>query len=471
MNDTVFDELFGRMDRPLKRLPYFLTGIVLAFIKYLGDAGLVFAGANKLWTPLDYLNPVRSLAAAFVPNESFFMTLGLMVWLLPFVWVGVVFTGRRALDAGWSPWWALGFFVPYANYALMAVLCLWPSSDKYVVGVRERERLGTRSRPDVVMGILAGVAFAALMIWIAVVLKGNYAFGLFVGAPVGMGALTGYIMCRRAEASASDLIFVTLVTNVLAFAVLLFAAFDGLLCFAMAFPIAVALSVLGAFVGREIATGGRAIRRPAASAMLLIPLFAFFEPAGLTGHDLHAVNSSIEINATPEAIWPHLIEFQPMASPKELLFRVGVAYPTWSHTDGSGIGATRYCEFSTGSVVERITEWQPNHVLGFDVISQPAPMTEVSPYANLDPPHLHGYIRSKRGEFRLIALPGGRARLEGTSWYEIQMGPEAYWSLWSEASVHAIHMRVFEHIKHEVESASSAARTVGGGEFDSDKQR
>jgi hypothetical protein len=456
--DDIFDELFGRFDQPLKRLPYFLTGIVLAFIKYLGDATLIFLETRKLWTPLDYLNSVRALQLTFVPDNHIFMTLGPVLWLVPFVWVGFVFTGRRALDAGWSPWWAFGFFVPFANYALMAVLCVWPSSNKYAIGIREREELESPPAFDITLAILAGLAFAAAMIWIAVVLKGNYAFGLFIGAPVGMGAVSGYVLCTKSDASLSDLFLLALATNVLGFGAVLVVAFDGLICVAMALPIAVPLTMLGALVGREIATGGRAIQKPAASAMLLIPLFAFFEPAGLTGHDLHLVNSSIEINAPPEAIWPHLIEFQPIAPPTELMFRAGVAFPIWTHTDGGGLGTTRYCEFSTGSIIERITEWQPNHALGFDVLSQPAPMVEISPYRDLDPPHLHGYVRSKHGEFRLIPLPGGRTRLEGTSSYEIQMAPEAYWSLWVDSSVHAIHMRVFRHIKCEVEGQRNAAR-------------
>lgn len=452
MNDTVFDNLFGRMDQPLKRMPYFLTGIVLAFIKYLGDALVVFLGTKKLWTPLDYLNSVRALELTFVPHNHVLMTLGLILWLVPFVWIGFVYTGRRALDAGWSPWWAFGFFVPFANYALMAALSLWPSSSKYAVGTRDRDQLESASWLDISLAILAGIGFAVAMVWIAVVWKGNYAFGLFIGAPVGMGAVSGYVLCRKADESARELFFLSLATNFVAGGMIVVVAFDGLICVAMAIPISVPLTFLGALVGREIATGGRAIRKPAASAMLLIPLLAFFEPAGLTGHDLHAVTSSIEINASPEAIWPHLIEFQPIAPPTELMFRAGVAFPVWTHTDGGGLGATRYCEFSTGSIVERITEWQPNHTLGFDVLSQPAPMVEISPYRNLDPPHLHGYVRSKHGEFRLVPLPGGRTRLEGTSSYEIHMAPETYWSLWVDSTVHAIHMRVFRHIKAEVES-------------------
>ena len=34
---------------------------------------------------------------------------------------------------------------------------------------------------------------------------------------------------------------------------------------------------------------------------------------------------------------------------------------------------------------------------------------------------------------------------------EIEMGPEGYWQLWSDYSIHRIHMRVLDQIKRESE--------------------
>ena len=65
----------------------------------------------------------------------------------------------------------------------------------------------------------------------------------------------------------------------------------------------------------------------------------------------------------------------------------------------------------------------------------------------LQPLHLAGYLRPERGRFELTALPGGRTRLEGTSWYRNEMWPAAYWRQWSDPIIHRIHRRVFEHIK------------------------
>ena len=115
---------------------------------------------------------------------------------------------------------------------------------------------------------------------------------------------------------------------------------------------------------------------------------------------------------------------------------------------GTGVGAVRYCEFSTGPFVEPITVWDENRRLAFDVVRQPHPMHEWSPYANLEPAHLNGFFRSRRGEFRLTPLEGGKSTLlEGTTWYQHDIWPASYWRVWSDWLIHSIHLRVLEHIR------------------------
>jgi hypothetical protein len=128
------------------------------------------------------------------------------------------------------------------------------------------------------------------------------------------------------------------------------------------------------------------------------------------------------------------------------MFTAGVAYPTHAEIVGSGIGAVRHCNFSTGTFVEPIKVWDPPHRLAFAVTEQPSPMRELSPY-DIHPPHLDHYLVSRRGEFRLDPLPDGRTRLTGTTWYTNRMWPSAYWYQWSDYIIHKIHRRVLVHIK------------------------
>jgi hypothetical protein len=90
-------------------------------------------------------------------------------------------------------------------------------------------------------------------------------------------------------------------------------------------------------------------------------------------------------------------------------------------------------------------------VLGFSVTKNPPPMTEMSPYRRVYAQHLDGYFRATRGEFDLIALPGGRTRLEGHTWYRNEMYPQVYWDVIADQVIEAIHRRVLEHVKRTVE--------------------
>ena len=74
-------------------------------------------------------------------------------------------------------------------------------------------------------------------------------------------------------------------------------------------------------------------------------------------------------------------------------------------------------------------------------------MREWSFYPNLAPPHLDGFFRARRGEFRLVRLTGNRTRLEGSTWYELRIHPVVYWSVFADLIVSRIHYRVLQHIK------------------------
>ena len=153
--------------------------------------------------------------------------------------------------------------------------------------------------------------------------------------------------------------------------------------------------------------------------------------------------------------WHEVIEFSPIPEPTGLLFRMGISYPTDAKIEGTGVGAVRYCNFSTGSFVEPITYWEENKKLAFDVIEQPIPMTELSPYTDIHPPHLDWAVMSHKGEFLLKDLGNGKIELTGTTWYHTVMEPEPYWGIIGDEMIHIIHLRVLDHIKHTVELSSN----------------
>jgi hypothetical protein len=168
------------------------------------------------------------------------------------------------------------------------------------------------------------------------------------------------------------------------------------------------------------------------------------------------VQTAIEIAAPPDEVWQHVVSFSDLPEPEEWFFKAGLAYPKRATIVGSGAGAIRYCEFSTGPFVEPIEVWDAPHLLQFRVTSNPAPMEEWSPYARVLPKHLHGYLVSKQGQFKLTRLGPNRTRLEGTTWYQHGLWPAQYWRWWSDAIIHRIHLRVLNHIRSLAEADTTA---------------
>jgi hypothetical protein len=187
----------------------------------------------------------------------------------------------------------------------------------------------------------------------------------------------------------------------------------------------------------------------------IIPAMAFIEKD--TEPDLTSVVTSIEINASAQTVWNHVIAFPQLDEPTEFIFKTGIAYPVNAEIEGTGVGAVRHCNFTTGSFVEPITVWDEPELLKFDVVEQPEPMKELS-FWDIDAPHLHDYFISRQGQFRLTELPNGNTLLEGTTWYTHNIRPAFYWQFWSDHIIHTIHERVLMHIKKTAENEAQ-----GGG--------
>jgi hypothetical protein len=196
------------------------------------------------------------------------------------------------------------------------------------------------------------------------------------------------------------------------------------------------------------------VRSPGPLLVVLACLPTLIGAEGLTPRTppLFPVSTAVEVDSAPERVWKHVVEFSTLPEPDDWVFRTGVAYPVRATIDGRGPGATRYCVFSTGSFVEPIEVWDEPRLLQFSVTKNPPPMKEWSPIAEIHPPHLDNYLVSRRGQFKLVALPGGRTLLEGTTWYHHTMWPASYWQLWSDAIIHRIHMQVLLHVKRLAEA-------------------
>jgi hypothetical protein len=366
----------------------------------------------------------------------------------------VYLTSRRLVAIGLSPSFSLLVFVPWVHLIFFSVLSAVPSNPDAGRDPAERHASFARLLPEArgrsaLVSVALSVLVHGTLVVVAAALLGSYGAGIFVGVPFAIGFLSSCLHGYREPRGLMECQAVAASAIVVLGLVLLIFMVEGIACLIMAAPIALALGALGGILGWMVSTDRHRRERIFLSCLVLLAV------PGKIGIDLVAppespriaVATTIEVDAPPERVWRHVVSFPPLAAPHEWLFRAGIACPVSATIDGSGEGAVRRCVFTTGTFVEPIEVWDPPRLLRFAVTDQPATLEEWNPFGEVEPAHLHGTFVSDRGEFRLEALPGGRTRLTGTTWYRNGMWPQGYWRLWSDAIVHRIHLRVLRHVE------------------------
>jgi hypothetical protein len=440
---------------------YLATGAALMGLKFGLDAA-VCELLQHSWSPLLYLAP---LSWGHVPaTDPSWLWPVLAAASLPFAWAGVALSVRRLRDAALDPLLVAFFAVPLVNLGLFAVLCLVPTRVSRVVARPEAAvrvhgplpipALPTRPAPARRAPALVrrspallGASAAGVLILLSTLLLKDYGTTLFVFVPFLHGLIVGSRHGRWAGGIEQYFLSVLLLAGTL-----LIIAAEGMVCIVMAAPIWFLFGLLGLHVGIAIASA-RSGRTGLAPAIVAVPLSMWFEPHARPEPSVFAATTCVVVEAAAAQVWQHLVAFPELPPPTELPFRLGISYPIGATIEGNGVGAVRRCRFSTGDFVEPITVWDEPRLLAFAVAECPPPMVEWNPFHDhVDAPHLHGWFRAHRGQFRLVDRGDGTTLLEGTTWYSHGLWPESYWRWWSEYLLHAIHGRVLEHIRTQATS-------------------
>lgn len=302
---------------------------------------------------------------------------------------------------------------------------------------------------------LVSALIPALISWvttaIGIFVLEEYGIGLFVLIPIFIGGCSTVLYGRHKPSRLNFYLGLATVSLFFYCLGLLVFAMEGAICLVMAAPLGLLLAFIGVVLGAAIVSKKKDSSLSIIIGFsLFIPAVMGFESVSKEDDEVFSVKTSIIIERKPEAVWNQVVTFSKIDEPTEWLFRIGIAYPTHAVIKREGNRTVRYCNFSTGSFVEPITHWDEPSLLAFSVEETPRPLKEISPY-NIDPAHLHGYFVSKKGQFRLTALPNGKTLLEGTTWYTHKIKPSFYWKRWSSYIIHKIHNRVLQHIKKQAE--------------------
>jgi hypothetical protein len=447
-----------RWDGELGRTTYLFWGLLLVAIKFNLDRGIAYAWFDQKWTVFGWETWRFYLWQSPLEHAEKPYYAALLMASLPFVWTGTVLTLRRLRTLGWKPFWILLFFVPMVKLVFFATLCILPSRAERPNYATDRSnwliRLGAwmpRGKwNSALVAIIITATLTILAAWGGIVVFQDYGWTIFVGLPFCLGFISALLDSFHEARSLRRCLAMANSAVVLVGIGLILFTLEGAICLIMAAPLAFIIASIGGGLGYVVQKSFRwRTESPKlfCSIIVLVPLAMGIEHAVPPALPLLEVKSSVRVNAPPEKVWQNVVSFSELPPPKEIIFKLGIAYPIRAEIFGCGVGAVRHCNFSTGPFVEPIEIWDEPHLLKFSVTENPEPMQEWTPYREIHPVHLDGYLESRAGQFRLVPLDDGRTLLEGTTWYHHRLWPSAYWQIWSDYIIQTIHKRVLNHVK------------------------
>jgi hypothetical protein len=191
---------------------------------------------------------------------------------------------------------------------------------------------------SILLTVPLGLGFALL----ASQILANYGWGLFVALPFTMGFAAAFLYGTRHPRSLGGCVGVACLSTALLGAALLALAFEGVICIIMAAPLALPLAAFGGSCAYAVQRH-RWLRNDApvflSALLLFVPGVEWIEHAVAAPAPVFVVRTAIEIPATPEQVWKQVVAFSEIPSPREWMFRAGIAYPIRAEIRGTGPGA------------------------------------------------------------------------------------------------------------------------------------
>jgi len=424
------------------RAPYAAWSVAIFLSQYL----ILLAAGNLLKSDVwSYLVPYRALQIVG-GNADLVQTLG-VAYLLIVAWALAALAFRRADDANIGGWVAVFAMIPVIQILVILVLCFAPSSPARASRLAE---ISVSTWDPRVLGTLAGAGLTLVAVALGTLVFRDYGVALFLLTPFVAGTVSGYVANYRMDIGGDQTGLVVAIAVILGSLGLVAVAIEGVICIIMAAPLGVGTALIGGFLGRAMA---KQRRRPAGQTLpclALLPLMFAVEHV-LPPITQFGTEQTIVVAAPPNVVWKSVLSTDPIEGPLALPFRLGVAYPLRGEVRGEGVGAERIGEFSTGTAIERVTEWVPNQKLTFVIVRDIPGMRELSPYEHVHAPHLIGYFRTISTSFELVPRSDGGTDIVVRTSHELRIDPIPYWLPMARWIVRQNNARVLEHIRSHAE--------------------
>lgn len=280
--------------------------------------------------------------------------------------------------------------------------------------------------------------------------------------PFSLGFVTVALAERRSQLAWTARLSMAVVSGILALAVSLALAWEGLICIFLWFPLYIVLSLFGGLLAGALADVRRRSGKEGSGAALpcivLLPYLAGpFESLFATSQDVRTIENVIRIGATPEEVWKQ-IERVPRFDESEHHFAlshwIGFPRPLEATLSHEGVGAVRHATFE-GNVlfIETVTHWEPPRKLTFSIHADAdtIPPHTLDQHVTVGGPHFDVL----EGEYELEPLADGAVLLHLRSRHRVSTHFNFYATLWTDFIMSDVQSYILEIVRRRSERRSS----------------
>ncbi len=214
---------------------------------------------------------------------------------------------------------------------------------------------------------------------------------------------------------------------------------EGVLCAVLAFPIILGGLVVGMTLGALVlrlwlkngTTKGTTVGALILVGPMLIVAGERFETPILRDAQTEIIQSSVEVDDSPDGVWRHILAIDNIRASKPMLMYVGLPIPQRCTLQGTGVGAKRTCYFDTGYIEETVSEWRPPYVMGLTI----------------DRTHMPGrhWLGFESAEYR-IAPHGQTTTLTRSTTISSHLRPSWYWRRFERMGVESEHRYILQDV-------------------------
>lgn len=229
---------------------------------------------------------------------------------------------------------------------------------------------------------------------------------------------------------------------------------EGLICVVMLAPIWLLAAALGSISVNRLRATFKERYRLNSILLVILPFAALAVDANLPPQpDRFTVARSIAIDATPETVWPHLLQLDHLGA-DEGVWNItqnvlGIPRPSSAVVTGDGRGAVRAARWGENiRFEEHIIEWRASERLSWSFVF---PDDSISRYTD---PHIHPdglTLKIATGAYQLRRLPDGATELRLETDYIARTPLNLYAAVWGELVLGDIQTNILAVVKDRAE--------------------